>query len=106
MGSSFFLSRAILPASTSAQTTSLPVSARHAPTTRPTYPVPTTPTFTRSGLSGQDVPGVDHQPGRLRHEGVVDLGVVGHDDDTIRLAQGIGGERHRLELEGVFLQGR
>src|SRR5262249_32673366 len=31
--------------STSAQTTSFPVSARHAPTTRPTYPLPTTVIF-------------------------------------------------------------
>src|SRR3970040_1409765 len=33
---------ATLASSLSTQTTSLPVSARQAPTTRPTYPVPTT----------------------------------------------------------------
>src|SRR5512147_662249 len=42
MGSSFRWSPSILLRSTSPQTTSLPVSARQAPTTRPTYPVPTT----------------------------------------------------------------
>src|SRR5690348_16023818 len=42
MGSTLRVSPSILAASTSAPTTWLPVSTRHAPTTRPTYPVPTT----------------------------------------------------------------
>src|SRR6185503_6863061 len=38
----------ILLSSTSRQNTELPTSARQAPVTRPTYPVPTTVTFMRS----------------------------------------------------------
>ena len=38
-------SAAILRASTSTQMTSLPLSAKHVPATRPTYPVPTTQMF-------------------------------------------------------------
>src|SRR5512141_684 len=45
MGISPRVSWATLPASLSTQTTSLPFSARHAPTTSPTYPVPTTAMF-------------------------------------------------------------
>ena len=45
MGTSPRFSAAILASSMSTQTTVLPFSARQAPTTRPTYPVPTTPIF-------------------------------------------------------------
>src|SRR6185369_6931173 len=46
MGRTLFFSPSIFAASTSAQMTALPVSARHPPTTRPTYPEPTTVMFT------------------------------------------------------------
>src|SRR5688572_2961820 len=60
MGISPPLSVAILSASLSTQITALPFSARHAPTTRPTYPVPITPIFTVASERGQCSTGVRH----------------------------------------------
>src|SRR3970040_1256278 len=79
MGILLRLSWAIFASLTSAQTTSFPVSARQAPTTRPTYPVPTTATFTGR------LPGAAGRAGCRRP------------------LERRGGERHRGEVQSVLL---
>src|SRR5260221_9937088 len=76
MGRTLFRRPSILVSSRSAQRTAFPVSARHAPTTRPTYPEPTTVMFTRSVKERRDAGhhlvellarqlGVDRQGGKF-----------------------------------------
>src|SRR5919109_3751440 len=56
MGTRPFLSIRIFASSLSTHVTSLPVSARQAPRTNPTYPLPTTAIFMRHKKRGPDGP--------------------------------------------------
>src|SRR5918993_4846372 len=101
---SFCRSRSMRVASRSTHTTSLPVSAKQAPATRPTYPLPTTVRRT-SSLAAQGVAGVDDESRVPLHLPEIDRGMVGDDDDAIGLAQAIVGELNRAIRVPILLEG-
>src|SRR5215207_8681547 len=101
MGTSFRCNRAIFSASTSTQTTSLPVSAKHAPATRPTYPLPTTATC-MSRLVRDCVAGVHHQLGIALDHPVIHRAVVRHDHDAVSGGNLLGGQLNRAEFTPIF----
>src|SRR5881394_1028202 len=63
--------------------TSFPVSARHAPATKPTYPLPITATCI-SRPSSQSVASVHHDLGGPANHLIVDRAVIRHDHHTVR----------------------
>src|SRR5918999_1220434 len=101
MGISLRWSRAILSASLSTQTTSLPVSARQAPATRPTYPLPITATC-MSRLFRHCVSSIHDQLGVAADHRVVEVRVIGYDHDAVCRRHGLGAERHRAILPAVL----
>src|SRR5213078_3381725 len=118
IGSRFCRNPSIFAASTSTQRTSFPVSAKQAPATRPTYPVPTTVIFTSCPPPPpsppapppplappgprQGVPGVDDQRRAPLHERIVHVGVVGHDDHAVGARDLLRRERDRREVDGLI----
>src|SRR5688500_6344072 len=101
MGTSFRCSRAILSASTSTQVTSLPVSAKHAPATRPTYPLPITATC-MSDLFRDCVARVHAQLRLAAAHPIVDRRVIGYDHDAVGPCDQVGRQLYRPELVSIF----
>src|SRR5215203_133378 len=103
MGTSFRCSLAIFSASTSTQITSLPVSAKQAPATRPTYPLPIT-AMCMSGLFRDCVASIDHQLCFPLDHAIIHRRVVGHDHHTIGSGYLLGRELAGSEFVPVFLE--
>src|SRR5690606_31677283 len=80
----------------------------NAPTTTQTYPLPYTTLFRSAWLLHifERVARVDHDGGVLSNPGIIEAGVVGHDDDRIRRADGLLGERHRLQVDTLAVEVR
>src|SRR2546430_3643419 len=52
----------------------------------------------------EDVPRIDDQTRAPLHEGVVDIRMIGHDDDAIGGRERFRGERDRREVDGLILE--
>src|SRR5687767_8653414 len=123
----FFFNPSIFEATTSAHTTSFPVSARQAPTTSPTYPVPITEIFmncfvlsgdghigaletrTRGATAretGGCVAGIHHYAGEVDDLLVIDRGVVGDDDDRVSALQLVIGKVDAVMLVTILAERR